>query len=430
MLDRIAKTAFFLGLSCLLFLAGYAIRSKEIWPDPILQRANAALDSLRNVYLQVSYRHPARGPQQGITVLDKARAQPGLTMVALYRGGAFEVQLLELDGRVAHRWQASLGQVFGDRPPHILMQGDPREMRMRGAHVLPNGDLVFTFEGATYPYGGGLVRLDRDSNVVLSLARNTHHLVHLAKDGTMWVPATRPGTRPPPDFPAKKEGFFEDLILHVAADGTVLKEVSIMKALESAPGIVQHRIRTDDPTHLNDVELVTDEIAARFPMLKAGWLVASLRNVHALIAIDPEREAVTWTLTGPFMFQHDVDLLADGTLLVFDNRGGEGGQSRILQIDPLSQEIVWSYQGDAQHPFYTEAWGSQQLLPNGNLLICESFGGRVLEVTRGPEPQIVWEFVNRLTDAEATDSVGVIDSATRYTRDELPFLEPVSAAAG
>lgn len=419
MFDRIAKTAFFLGFACLLFLVGYAVRSKEAWPDPILQRANAAFDALRMVYLQVSYVHPARGPESGVTVHDPARVQPGLTMVPLYRDGAFEVQLLELDGRLAHRWRASLTEVFGDRPPHIQMQGDPREMRMRGANVLPNGDLIFTFEGATFPYGGGLVRLDKDSNVMFRLARNTHHAVHLAKDGTMWVQA-------PPDFPVK-EAFFEDLILDVAADGTVLKEISIMKALQSARGIVQHRIRSEDPTHLNDVELVTAEIAARFPMLKEGWLVASLRDVHALIAIDPEREAVTWTLTGPFLFQHDVDFLDDGTLLVFDNRGGSEsrGKSRILQIDPATQEIVWRYEGTAERPFYSEAWGAQQLLPNGNVLISESFGGRVFEITRGPEPQIVWEFINRLSDAEAENSVGVVESAARYSPGELPFLKPV-----
>lgn len=430
MIDRVARLAFFIGCACLVFFAGYLVRSKRLWPDPVIERANAALDAVRKVHLPSSHVHPARGPDDGVTVADISRAQPGLTLMSLYRDGAFEAQLVDLDGQVAHRWRTDFGTVFGDEPPHIIMRGDALDMRWRGAHVLPDGDLVFTFEGATYPYGGGLVRLDKNSNVELKLARNTHHAVHLAADGSMWVPATRVSTEPAADFPANEQGFFEDLILNVASDGTVLKELSVMRALRSARGLTKNRTRSDDPTHLNDVELVTAEIAARFPMLKEGWLVASLRDVHAIVAIDPAQEAVTWTLTGPFLFQHDVDFLDDGTLLVFDNRGGErGDSSRILQIDPKTQEVVWRFEGTPERPFYSEAWGAQQPLPNGNVLITESFGGRVLEVTREAEPKVVWELVNRLSDDEAPGSVGVIESASRYARDELPFIEPVISSA-
>jgi Arylsulfotransferase (ASST) len=103
---------------------------------------------------------------------------------------------------------------------------------------------------------------------------------------------------------------------------------------------------------------------------------------------------IKWTMTGQFAHQHDPDFLANGNILLFDNRGGNGeyGQSQILEINPNTQKIVWRYRGNAQWPFFSQIRGSQQPLPNGNVLITESDGGRLLEVTRAAEPEIVWEY--------------------------------------
>src|SRR5260370_508482 len=49
--------------------------------------------------------------------------------------------------------------------------------------------------------------------------------------------------------------------------------------------------------------------------------------------------------------QHDPDILPNGHILVYDNLGGmvDGdrpeGRSRILEIDPMTQKIVWKYEG-------------------------------------------------------------------------------------
>ncbi|MEM1368377.1 MAG: arylsulfotransferase family protein [Cyanobacteria bacterium P01_H01_bin.15] len=67
-----------------------------------------------------------------------------------------------------------------------------------------------------------------------------------------------------------------------------------------------------------------------------------------------------------------------------------------MEFDPRSQEIVWEYTGTAERPFYSQFRGRQQPLPNGNVLITESTGGRMLEVTR--EGEIVWEYANILID--------------------------------
>jgi hypothetical protein len=52
-----------------------------------------------------------------------------------------------------------------------------------------------------------------------------------------------------------------------------------------------------------------------------------------------------------------------------------------------------------------DARASQERLPNGNTLITEAAGGRLLEVT--PDGRIVWEFINPVR-ATHPDSGGTI----------------------
>jgi outer membrane protein assembly factor BamB len=81
-------------------------------------------------------------------------------------------------------------------------------------------------------------------------------------------------------------------------------------------------------------------------------------------------------------------LLENGHLLVFDN-GVHRDFSRVLEVNPVTEEIVWQYRAA---DFYSQWRGSNQRLPNGNTLICESQNGRVFEVT--PAGEVVWEFHN------------------------------------
>jgi len=97
-----------------------------------------------------------------------------------------------------------------------------------------------------------------------------------------------------------------------------------------------------------------------------------------------------------------------GHLLVFDNGGSSGygfagpiapngvgafarATSRVLEIDPVTLELIWSYTAPR---FFSTNISSAQRLPNGNTLITEGAGGRVFEVTS--DGAIVWEYMNPL----------------------------------
>lgn len=98
-------------------------------------------------------------------------------------------------------------------------------------------------------------------------------------------------------------------------------------------------------------------------------------------------------------------LPGEGNLLLLDNQGGSGyppiafeshAGSRVLEINPITKEIVWDYtaedSGDPVWSFYTSFVGSTQRLPNGNTLINEGMNGRIFQITK--QGEIVWEYQN------------------------------------
>ena len=92
--------------------------------------------------------------------------------------------------------------------------------------------------------------------------------------------------------------------------------------------------------------------------------------------------------------QHHPTFLENGRILLFDNGCHRRGvdHSRIVEVDPETNEIAWDYTADPVISFYSYNISSVQRLPNGNTFICEGAAGRLFEVT--PSKEIVWEYIN------------------------------------
>jgi hypothetical protein len=174
-----------------------------------------------------------------------------------------------------------------------------------------------------------------------------------------------------------------------------------------------------DVTHLNDIELLSPEMAAAFPQFEAGDVMISLRNLNTVLVYDPKTKKIKWHQGGPFVWQHDPDFLASGKISIFDNRtsndmGAVLGGSRILELDPLSGSVNEIYAPGASI-FFTPILGKQQQLDNGNYLVTEGTQGRVFEIDR--TGKLVWEFTNYWDE----DEIVWIEEGTRYPREYVEF---------
>ena len=312
----------------------------------------------------------------GVVVHDPQRAQQGLSFYTSGHGP--EGLLIDMAGDVRHRWRLAASEVWPGDPELARLPG---AVNWRRARVLENGDVVAIFAGL------GIVRLTADSALVWSLRCRAHHDLDLAPDGSIWTLSRRIGVRPDVH---PTEPVVDDTVLVLSPAGEVLREFSMIDAFQASEFADQAlRLDRGDLFHTNAIEVLDGRGAAGHSAFRAGNLLVSLREPDLLAVVDPDLERVVWTHRGRFRKQHDPHLLPSGNLLLFDNLGLRE-RSRVLELDAETGERVWALGKQAELSFFSGTCGTVARLSNGNTLVCESDGGRALEVTA--DHDLVWEF--------------------------------------
>ncbi len=136
-----------------------------------------------------------------------------------------------------------------------------------------------------------------------------------------------------------------------------------------------------------------------------GNVVGSFRHLNNLVITDKTSGAIKWRWgTWELGHQHNPTVLDTGNILVLDNgyhrlpprdlrtTVSAEGYSRVLEVDPQTDRIEWSYEAEPPTGFWSHICSSAQRLPNGNTMICEGTPGRMFEVTANKE--VVWEYIN------------------------------------
>jgi hypothetical protein len=419
MKSSLVKVYFLVSLLFLSYFWGIVTSEFKIFPHRLFNSARDAFSELRKLRQERDFRsYIFETSRQGkkVTVYDRDLSFKGNTFMTLLKDGRFAAALVSPEGEEIHTWGINYSDVW-PKAPHLEYQAPDNRISIHGAVLYPNGDVLFNFEDGNFPTGGGLVKIDKCSNLLSSLAENTHHSVFRDDNGYVWVASHVFHRKEDNGFKFIKAPYHDDYVLKLSPDGKVLDRIFILEAIyrSGLEGLMRFRNRwviekNHEPVHLNKVEVLSKKWADKFPFFKAGDIMISLRNINTIAVLDKDSKLVKWWMNGAFSNQHDPDFLPNGHILLFDNRWHrrtEGG-SRIIEIDPVSRKIVWEYYGDDAHPFYSELRGKQQLLENDNILVTDSEGGRVFEITR--KGKIVWEYLNAL---EEKGKVGLVTQADR-----------------
>lgn len=142
---------------------------------------------------------------------------------------------------------------------------------------------------------------------------------------------------------------------------------------------------------------------------RPGNILLNARNINMMYIIDKISGDIVWEGTheykGGMAHSHEPEMIEKGlpgagNIILFDNslfprHRTHTGQSFIIEMDPVSMEIVWKYEteGYANLKFFSKTMGTQKRLPNGNTYIAEDNTGRLFQIKS--DGTIVWEFVNR-----------------------------------
>jgi hypothetical protein len=426
LLDKALFGAFLTALLGIVLVSGALLSAAGIFPGPQVARAYnggkavySKLTAYDDVYASDLWQ-TARSTDRGVTAQDPARVQRGVTLYTSGHDAA--AYLIGMDGEVLHEWRRPFSTVW-DETARVRRPQPDSHVYFRKATAYPNGDLLAIYEGAgDTPYGYGLVKLDRNSEVIWSYLANTHHDVDVGPDGRIYVLTHELVDQPLEGYDNLAPPRLDDFLVVLSPDGEELQKISLIHAVAASD--YPHLLHTvsayavADPLHTNGVDLITAQDAARFPFGQAGQILLSFRELGAIGVLDLATEEVVWATRGPWIGQHDPDILPSGNVLLFDNYGHfekSEGRSRVIEFDPATTGIVWQYVGSAKAPLDSAIRGSQQRLANGNTLITESSGGRILEVTRRGE--IVWQFVNPVRGGEQNGKIPIICWAERVDPD-------------
>ncbi|MGH1402906.1 MAG: arylsulfotransferase family protein [Alphaproteobacteria bacterium] len=346
--------------------------------------------------------------------------------------------LIDVDGKVVHKWDAEFFRKWGDIT-HIADPVSPQHIEGTRIFMDPemNGDIYVGYyanSDAYLPYYG-LLKLDKDSNVLWKHEDRTHHDAEFIGNDQMLVFVSYMVDGGHPNVPHIEEPMYHEYVVWLDTNtGEEIKRVDIAQAFANSKySEVLHRLtarptdtdlRPGDVFHPNGITKIPDHVIGKAPMLKENSVILSIRNLDMLAILDLEKDIITWASLGPWRGQHSLKFMDNGNVIMFDNFGSviEGGPSRILEVDLETSEIVWEYTGTKDKPFFSKYSSMIDRLPNGNIFAVSTLEGRAFEVTRSKE--IVWEYyVEARFDTAVGSRIPNLTGEKKYKKEQLLFLD-------
>jgi hypothetical protein len=413
----------------------------------------------------------------GVTRYDPDRAWNGYV---LFSGQDKKTHLIDMNGNEARQWP------YEGFPPVLLdpalTQGRKGNVlvqlaQLPGVHAAGNGlgnkaiGEVDWDGKVLWQWGAGsqdaYAAASVDADGAPGGAAKQHHDWRRLANGNTLVLANK--VHAVPGFAAK--ALLDDVIYEVTPQGKIawqwtasehLNEFgfspeSLKLVLAAQP---KNGAQAVDWLHINNMAVVgpnkwhkAGKDGKEDPRFAPDNILIDSREANFVAIIDRKTGKVVWTL-GPdypaiagtrvpravdqIIGLHDAHIIAEGlpgagNLLVFDNQGEAGypkvspgifPHSRVLEIDPVSKQIVWQYTAvdsrQTQWSFYSAFISSARRLPNGNTLIDEGMNGRFFQVT--PKGDIVWEYVSPYFGVSAVGGSGQqIDTNWVYRAQPVPY---------
>ena len=359
----------------------------------------------------------------GLRACNLELASPGLTLFAPHFLDNRTVYLVDLHGEVVHTWQLpyapGLSGYLTDRGTLVYNGRTPEQSFL-----------------SRFPFkGGAILEVDWQGRVLWEVRHPDHHhdgillrngnvLLHCLGEVPESIASQVVGGTPDHSLPSAlyanpPEGDMRAMYADYLAELTPAGET-----------VWQWR----SWEHLDSVEDGFAEVQAVRTLwalgnglfeLPDGDLLVSFRPISKVIRITRQTGDIVWKLGPPTIAgQHAPTLLDNGNILIFDNGAHRLDDplpfSRVIEVNPNTQAIVWTYQERPVSNFFTPRMGNAQRLPNGNTLICEASFGRVFEVT--PAGETVWEYVNPYFGGPPNSQTNELFRAYRYTPEQIAAM--------
>ena len=258
--------------------------------------------------------------------------------------------------------------------------------------LLDDGSLI------TKDYSSGnLIKIDKCSETkILNSNVFLHHSTELDASGNLWIPIRyHPISKTAKDLDFASVGFIDDGIAKLNLNGDLLYEKSILEILlENEMGdIIFDSPPSNDLFHLNDIQPALED--GKF--WKKNDLFLSLKSQSMIMLYRPSTNKVLWFKKGPWSNQHDVDIIDNSKISVFDNN-----RSGKITKNEFSNHVVYDFENDSfDYPFTasfnkfkitTGTGGISETINDKEILIEETDFGRLMIIDQNTSP--IWSYHN------------------------------------
>ena len=330
-------------------------------------------------------------------------------LLSRYNGDSGEAiaELIDLRNfKVLHTWNPDfdeLNKSIEKVDEFKYMDRDNKNSRQLLGHP------TLTKDGGLLFHSIPLRKIDNCSNLIFQNKHDFfHHSIETDLEGNIWVPShlypqsleiKKVGRKVHSDL----NGFHDDAIVKLSNNGEILFEKSVSQifidnGLEYLLfSIGSQEVFTDDPIHLNDIQPVNFD----GQYWKKGDIFLSLRHQSMVLLYRPSTNEIIWKGTGPFFHQHDVNILDENRISIFNNNSKDFANGDV--VDGNNEVIIYDFESKQYSTYLSDSLikndvrtlteGRSEILPNGDLIIEETNSGRILYFNS--DGSLKWTHVNR-----------------------------------
>lgn len=295
------------------------------------------------------------------------------------------------DGKTLHKWKVDIDQINKDfnQFKTYNKQNDLTKETTYLQHpwLNPDGSLVFA--------AGGVYKVDKNSKYIWKNADNCHHSIEKDTDGNFWMCGINKSDRNAEKYQIRDESIkkidgttgkilFEKSVYEILMENGYSRGIFFINPFQSTES------KYLDYSHLNDLQPVLSDSK----YWKKGDLFISLRHQNLVFLYRPSSNKIIWSQNGPWLRQHDIDILDSSRISIFGNNVLDAkfdNQKKSL-IDGHNVEYIFDFSTrksttpynkillQLQVGTYTE--GHSKILENQKIFIEESNHGRLIFGTR------------------------------------------------
>lgn len=323
-------------------------------------------------------------------------------------------------GKIIYRWKVNICEINKEYNK-FYTNGIKNDLsvistRLYRSYIYNDGSLIFD--------AGGLYKIDKNSNFIWKKSSiNRHHSIERSFDNSIWSCGYNLNKKYNIKYKLR-----DDCILKInEANGEILFSKSILEIFIQNNynlGQLFFSAKNDkfndyiDYFHLNDIQPVINN--SKF--WKKGDVFMSLRNQNMILLYRPSTNKILWTQVGPWLKQHDVDIIDSTRIGIFGNDVLDGNFNNRDDsfLNKTNHHYIYDFRNKKiTRPYNsmfrksvikTSIEGRSKIITNKGIFIEETCRGRLLF---GDEKGLIWTYVEKIDEENLS-----MFSWSRYITEE------------